>query len=96
MIIGLNLRDKTIKDEPQQAKVQVFSSRFSSQSTGLLQTLLAAEIAVTFFGLRVRDDHPIAPTTLLNDEVWAAGTLYSREIYPSTFLDWKKRFVRNL
>ena len=95
MIIGLNLRDKTIKDETQQPKAQVFSSKFSSQSNGLLQTLLAAEIAVIFLGLRVRDDHPIAPTTPLNDEVWAAGTFYSRERYPSTFLDWKKRFVRN-
>ena len=68
MIIGLNLRDKTIKDEPQQAKAQVFSSRFSSQSTGLLQTLLAAEIAVILLGLRVRDDHPITLTAALDDE----------------------------
>ena len=95
MIIGVNLRDKTIKDEPQQAKVQVFSSRFSSQSTGLLQTLPAAEIAVIFLGLRVRDDHPIALTAPLDDEVWAAGALCSRERYPSTFLGWKKQFVRN-
>ena len=95
MIIGVNLRDKTIKDEPQQAKVQVFSSGFSSQSTGLLQTLPAAEIAVIFLGLRVRDDHPIALTAPLDDEVWAAGALCSRERYPSTFLDWKKQFVRS-
>ena len=68
MIIGLNLRDKTKKDETQQAKAQVFSGWFSSQSTDLLQTLLAAEIAVIFLGLRVRDDHPIALTAALDDE----------------------------
>jgi hypothetical protein len=95
MIIGLNLRDKTIKDEAPQAKAQVFSGRFSSQSTGLLQTLLAAEIAAIFLGLRVRDDHPIAPTAALGGEVWAVGVLCSRERYPSTFLDWKKQFARS-
>ena len=95
MIIGLNLGDKTEKDETQQAKAQVFSGAFSSQSTGLLQTLLAAEIAVIFLGLCFRDNHPIAPTTPLDDEVWAAYALCSLERYPSTFLDWKKRFVRS-
>ena len=87
MIIGLNLRDKTLKDEAPQAKAQVFSGRFSSQSTDLLQTLLAAEIAVIFLCLRVRDDHPIAPAIPLDGEVWAVGALCSQEIYPSTFLD---------
>mgnify|MGYP003316202893 CR=1 FL=1 len=68
MIISLNLRDKTVKDEAQQAKAQVFSGWFSSQSTGLLQTLLAAEIAAIFLDLRVRDDHPIALTAASDDE----------------------------
>ena len=95
MIIDINLRDKTNKDETQQPKAQVFSSRFSSQATGLLQTLLAVEIVAIFLGLHVQGDHPIAPTIPLDDEVWAAGALCSRERYPSTFLDWKKQFVRS-
>ena len=54
MIVGLNLLDKTIKDETQQAKAQVFSGVFPSQSTDLLQTLLAVEIVAIFLGLHVQ------------------------------------------
>ena len=95
MIVGLNLLDKTIKDETQQVKAQGFSGVFPSQSTDLLQTLLAVEIVAIFLGLHVQGDHPIAPTNPLDDEVWVAGAFCSRERCPSTFLDWKKRFERS-